>query len=120
MKTKLFPAWPLALLATFTLQLASFGQGTAFTYQGRLNDGAAPANGAYDLRFTVYDAASAGSIAGGPLSNAPTAVSNGLFTVALDFGAGAFPGADRWLEIGVRTNAAGGFNSLSPRQRLTA
>src|SRR5947209_5745051 len=24
-------------------------QGTAFTYQGRLNDGAAPANGSYDL-----------------------------------------------------------------------
>lgn len=28
-------------------------QGTAFTYQGRLNDGAKFANGTYDLRFGI-------------------------------------------------------------------
>jgi hypothetical protein len=56
------------------------------------------------LRFAIYDAASSGSLAGGPLTNAPTTVSNGLFTVTVDFGGDAFPGADRWLEISVRTN----------------
>src|SRR5262249_27760132 len=30
-------------------------QSTSFMYQGRLNDGGSPANGRYDLRFTVYD-----------------------------------------------------------------
>jgi len=46
-------------------------------------------------------------------------VSNGLFTVTLDFGAN-FPGANRWLEIGVRTNGGGAYTTLSPRQALTA
>ena len=32
--------------------------GTAFTYQGRLTDGGSPADGEYDFRFRLYDAAS--------------------------------------------------------------
>ena len=45
-------------------------------------------------------------------------MSSGQFTVALDFGAN-FPGADRWLEIGVRTNGNGAFTTLTPRQKIT-
>ena len=85
---------------------------TAFTYQGRLNDGNTPANGNYDLRFAVYNAASGGSMAGWPVTNAATAVTNGLFTVTLDFGGGVFDGNARWLEIAVRTNGATGFAAL--------
>ncbi|HLP76658.1 MAG TPA: hypothetical protein VK327_07015, partial [Candidatus Paceibacterota bacterium] len=94
------------------------GQNAAFTYQGRLNDGANPANGIYDLRFAIYDAASAGAQHGVLLTNSATAISNGLFTVTLDFG-NQFPGADRWLEIAVRTNGGGAFTTLAPRQALT-
>jgi len=105
------------LLATLAPQLSTvFAQGTAFTYQGRLNDGSRPATGIYDLRFTIYDAATNGSGVAGPITNSTTAISNGLFTVALDFGAGPFAGAARWIEIGVRTNGGGGFITLSPRQ----
>jgi Chaperone of endosialidase len=93
-------------------------QGTAFTYQGRLNSGTNPANGSFDLRFALYDAASAGAQQGNLLTNTPTSVSNGLFTVTLDFG-NQFPGAPRWLEIAVRTNGVGVFTNLSPRQPLT-
>src|SRR5438045_945584 len=46
-------------------------------------------------------------------------VSNGLFTVKLDFGAGAFNGNARWLELAVRTNGVASFTPLSPRQNLT-
>jgi hypothetical protein len=95
-------------------------QGTAFTYQGRLNDHTAPAAGTYDLQFTVYDDPTAGNSVGSPLTNSATAVSNGLFTVQLDFGPGIFDGSPRWLEIGVRTNGAGSFSTLIPRQALTA
>ncbi len=112
----------LALLSNLNLQLSTcFAQGTAFTYQGRLNDGSNPANGNYDLRFAVYNAPQAGSMAGGPVTNAATAVSNGLFTVTLDFGSGVFDGSAFWLDVGVRTNGTGspGFTALSPRQALT-
>jgi hypothetical protein len=96
-------------------------QGTAFTYQGRLNDGAGPASGNYDLRFAIYDATSNGNLIAGPVTNSPTAVSNGLFAVTLDFGGGVFTGPDRWLEIGVRTNRASptAFTTLAQRQKLT-
>lgn len=99
---------------------AVFAQGTAFTYQGSLNDGSGKASGLYDLRFNIYDANTAGSIIAGPRTNASTGITNGLFTVTLDFGPGVFPGAPRWLEISVRTNGAVPFITLAPRQALTA
>jgi trimeric autotransporter adhesin len=109
----------LLLLSAFLTQLSTtFAQGTAFSYQGRLNDGANPANGSYDLRFIAYDNSVGGSQQGSISTSSGTAVSNGLFTVTLDFGA-IFPGSSRWLEIAVRTNGAGGFTTLSPRQSLT-
>jgi hypothetical protein len=114
-------AFLLLLLSILTAQLSAvLAQGTAFTYQGRLNDGANAASGFYDLRFTVYDAAAGGAAVAGPLTNAAVSVSNGLFTVNLNFGAGIFNGAPRWLEIGVRGSGAGdGFTALAPRQALT-
>ena len=109
----------IVVFAYFAITQIAFAQGTAFTYQGRLNNGANPATGLYDLRFTIYDDATVGN-AGGALTNAATPVTNGLFTVMLDFGAGVFTGADRWLEIGVRTNGATDFAMLVPRQPITA
>src|SRR5215831_6712830 len=121
MKTNRTIALLVLTLSTLNLQLSTaFAQGTAFTYQGRLNDGAGPANGAYDLTFALFDSPS-GVVGqqGNTLTNTATAVSNGLFTVTLDFG-DQFPGAPRWLEIGGQTNGGGGFITLSPRQALTA
>jgi hypothetical protein len=112
----------LAVLAILTLVGAGprvCGQGTAFTYQGQLNAGGGPANGLYDLRFSVYTVPSGGTLAAGFLTNSATPVSNGLFTVVLDFGTGVFDGTTYWLQIGVRTNGSGGFSGLSPRQELT-
>ena len=89
MKTKLRIVGWLVLLALsmFNLQLSTaHAQGTAFTYQGRLNNGANPTTGIYDLRFTIYDAVTNGSVVAGPLTNAATGVTNGLFTATLDFG----------------------------------
>ena len=113
---------PLVLLSTFNSQLSTcFAQGTAFQYQGRLSDGGGPADGNYDLRFTFYDAAANGNAVSLALTNAPTLVSNGLFVVTLDFGAGVFTGPARWLDIGVRTNGSvTAYTSLSPRQPVLA
>jgi len=109
----------LSFLALVGSEATVFAQGTAFTYQGRLNDGASPANGTYDLTFSLFNVSSGAGQVGNTFTNSATAVSNGLFTVTLDFGAN-FPGAGRWLEIGVRTNGGGAFATLSPRQPLTA
>jgi len=94
--------------------------GTAFTYQGRLTDGGSPANGEYDFRFELYDAASDGAQVGSMVGKENTAVTDGLFTVELDFGSDIFTGEARYLEIGVRPGASGGlFTTLLPRQALT-
>ena len=108
----------LTALTMLSLQLTASAQGTAFTYQGRLSDGANPANGTYDLRFIVFDNSAGGNQQGPLLTNSATSVSKGLFTVTLDFG-NQFPGAGRWLEIAVRTNGNGSFFTLIPRQPLT-
>jgi hypothetical protein len=122
MKTTRIIALVLLGLSTLNPQLSTaFGQGTAFNYQGRLSDNGAPANGTYDLQFTIYDSLTGGSVVGGPIFIRPTEVSNGLFTVTLDFGAGAFTGPPRFLEIGVRTNDSDmDHTPLSPRQPILA
>src|SRR5215831_8089083 len=99
MKTNLAAKLFCLCLLPSALCLSAWAQGTAFTYQGRLNDGANPATGIYDLRFDVYDSTNnPGVLIAGPITNAATSVSNGFFTVTLNFGPGIFTGADRWLE----------------------
>ena len=112
----------LALLAVLTLNLqlsTAFAQGTAFTYQGQLQNNGSPASGTYNLQFSLFNVSSGGSAVAGPLTSSGVIVTNGLFTVQIDFGAGVFTGAINWLQIGVETNGGGSFTTLSPRQQLT-
>jgi hypothetical protein len=110
----------LLALSTLNLQLTTArAQGTAFTYQGRLNNGSAADGGTYDLTFTLFSANASGVVIAGPVTNSATVVSNGLFTTTVDFGAGVFTGTSNWLEIAVRTNGNGVFATLNPRQQLT-
>jgi hypothetical protein len=95
--------------------------GTAFTYQGQLKDGGVAASGQYDLQFALFDAASGGSQVGSTQAVLNQTVTDGLFTVQLDFGADApFQGEARWLEIAARIAGGGSYTTLSPRQALTA
>jgi hypothetical protein len=77
-----------------------------------LNDGACPASRIHNLQFAIFDDAVSGVQQGNAITNAATSMSSGLFTVTLDFG-NQLPGADRWLEIGVRTNGGGAFATPS-------
>src|SRR5579872_4589775 len=119
MKSRIL-AWVTFLFCA--LPIGARAQGTAFTYEGRLNDGGNPANGSYDLRFTIYDSTNnPGILIAGPLTNAPVTASNGVFTVTLDFGSDVFNGSSRWLEIAVRTNGSvNAYSVLSPRQAISA
>lgn len=98
-------------------------QATAFTYQGKLTDAGAPANGTFDMQFKLFDTATVGTGTqqGGTVTNPSVAVSNGVFTVQLDFGGGVFSGAARYLEIGVRpAGDPNPYTTLAPRQALTS
>jgi hypothetical protein len=119
MKNKLLIAMAILLL-NFSSTIALLAQGTAFTYQGNLDSSNAPANGNYDLLFTLYSTNSGGDAIAGPITNSATFVTNGLFTAVIDFGTGVFNGNPRWLEIGVQTNGGAAFTTLTPRQQLTA
>jgi hypothetical protein len=91
--------------------LVTLGCAQPFTYQGLLKDGGSPANGNYSMTFRLYDAASGGTLLGtvGPLD---VAVSNGLFSVELNFPASVWDGGPRYLEIQV------GSTPLSPRVKI--
>lgn len=128
MKTKSFflaAAAALVVACSAPISLATQPVGTAFTYQGRLDDGGAPANGHYDMIFNLYDAPTNGNVIGSFSIFGAVPVSNGLFTVELnadnEFGTNAFNGQARWLQIGVRTNNNNLMNPwiyLDPRQPL--
>ncbi|HXF42584.1 MAG TPA: tail fiber domain-containing protein, partial [Pyrinomonadaceae bacterium] len=103
------------------LAAASLAQTTAFTYQGRLNDGSAPANGQYDFEFKAFDALSGGTQYGPTQTLTNVQVTNGIFTVELDFGPTPFSaGADRWLEISVKKPTDSTYTTLAPRQKITS
>jgi hypothetical protein len=122
MKTRLFnlvTGLALTVCGSTTANLAA--QGTAFTYQGRLVHGGGAASGLYEMSFALYDAVTNGSVVGTPQTIAPVPVSNGLFTATLDFGANAFTGASRWLEISVTVFGSDQpVVTLAPRQPITA
>ncbi len=91
--------------------------GTAFTYQGRFTDGNTPASDPYDFQFKLYDAATGGTQQGSAVTSSAVPVTDGYFTVDLDFGASAFAGDARWLEIATRTGT-NPYTTLSPRHKL--
>jgi hypothetical protein len=108
-------------LANAMLANAQTPLGTAFTYQGQLKQGGLPVTDTADFQFTLWDAIAGGNQIGAMIPVNGKSVVNGLFTVTLDFGAGAFAGDARWLEIAVRSpSGSGSYTTLSPRQSVTA
>lgn len=92
---------------------------TSFTYQGRLKKTGIPVNTTADLTFSLYDAAAGGSQIGLTQTASNISLTDGLLTVDLDFGASAFDGNGRWLQITARSPAgSGSFTTLTPRQPI--
>jgi hypothetical protein len=111
----------LVWLSTLNPILSASPLGTAFTYHGQLQQSGSPVNSLCDFQFSLWDASTTGTLIGTTQAVNNVSVSNGLFTALLDFGAGAFNGDARWLEIAVRAPASGDtFTLLAPRQAITA
>ncbi|MBI3952028.1 MAG: hypothetical protein HY314_16400 [Acidobacteria bacterium] len=90
---------------------------TAFMYQGELKDATGPANGLYDLQFTLYRTQTRGDEVGSVIYE-NLVLTNGLLSIQLDFGRAVY---DQWLEIGVRpAGSTEPYTVLSPRQKLTS
>ena len=111
----------LIALFIFLTAISSAAQTTAFTYQGRLNDNSAAANGSYDMQFRVYDTASGGTQKGLTVTKTAVAVTNGIFTVTIDPSFPAFFNqAGNYLEISIRLNGGSSYTPLVPRQSITS
>jgi len=101
--------WPLVASA----QTPQTPQTSLFTYQGQLQQHGQVVNGHRDLEFRLFNADSAGSQVGTAVVANDWPITDGLFTIDLNF-PGAFTGEQRWLEVSVDGQA------LSPRQAVTA
>lgn len=120
-RTNLF-IFALFLWLTFSgFAHESAAQNTAFTFQGKLNESGAAANGQYDLQFKLYDAPTGGTLLG-TLTSDNVQVTDGIFTATLNYGADVFySNSGRYLEVGVRAGSStGAFTTINPRQELTA
>lgn len=95
--------------------------GTAFTYQGQLQNTGGPITANCDFRFSLWNAASNGAQIGVTQTKTSVALLGGLFTIPdLDFGGGAFNGDARWLQIAVKCPGDADYTTLDQRQALTA
>ncbi len=114
---KIFFSLFCQIIVLFFISQTAFAQTTEFTYQGQLQTSGASANGTYDFEFALFD--SSGTQIGANFPASSVTVSNGSFSVRLDFGE-QFPGTDRYLEIRVRQTGGGSFTTLTPRQKITS
>jgi hypothetical protein len=92
--------------------------GTAFTFQGRLRYGAEPINDTCSFNFYLFDAPSGGSQLGSVQSKTGVSVTDGYFSVDLDFG-NIFADTARYLEVrNVTCGRTGGPINLTGRMQI--
>lgn len=90
---------------------------TSFSYQGRLKRQGEPYSGSCAFQFELWNAADGGDQQGAMSLNA-VSVTEGLFSVQLDFD-DQFRGKERWLATAVQCPGDNGFTALG-REPLTA
>ncbi len=96
--------------------------GSGFTYQGHLQREGRPVDDACWFAFRLYDDAITGTQIGDAITTtAPLTVSDGLFSVVLnasgEFGAQAFQGDARWLDVRVKCPSDPTFTALGRHRR---
>ncbi len=116
MKTKINLIFLLMILGGAGSVLAD----TDFNYQGNLIEAGSPADGEYDFSFSLWDLESSGNQVGSSIFLENVVVSEGVFSVQLNFGDFPFQGDPRWLSIGVRAgNSVDPHTVLSPRKKVS-
>lgn len=106
------------ILAALFLSTALYAQSTLFSFQATLSNEVTPATDIFEMEFKLYDAAANGTQIGVTNLVPAVDVKNRTFTVWLDFGAAAFPGADRFIEISYRRKRSDSFNTVAARWQI--
>jgi hypothetical protein len=92
-----------------------------FTYQGQLRNAGQLVNGAVDLKISMWDADTAGVQIGTSNTFNAVPMTDGRFALGLNFGASAFDGSNRWIQVEFRNPAGSGlYLALNPRDKITA
>jgi hypothetical protein len=90
-----------------------------FVFRGDLQDGGKPAEGAHELRLTLYAHPAAQLPLAGPLELTGVVLQDGRFAVDVDFGALPAGVSEGWLEVAVRAQDEGGaLVTLPGRERV--
>ena len=114
----------LSILWAFVVSILLLGHahaepvGSAFVSQGVATDAGQEIDGAVDIRFRLFNAATGGQSIGPTLQLTSLNLTSGRFSAELDFGA-AFSTDARWLEISIRRVLQPDFVTLAPRQRIS-
>jgi hypothetical protein len=116
--TKFYYFLCLLIIAGFGLEKLPADPGTAFTYQGRLADGAVAIENPVDLQFCLFDSPTTGAQIGGVVTFLSTVYDGGIVQRDLDFGPGSFDGNPRWLEVKLANPAGDAFTTLTPRIQI--
>jgi hypothetical protein len=106
------------LLATATAALAD-PVSTGFTFQGYLEKDALPYTGFADFQLALHDAQSDGAQVGTTQTYTGIFVTQGLFTIGVDFGA-VFDGSERWLSVAVQGAGDAGYTAFGGRLQVQA
>ncbi|MBN2149293.1 MAG: tail fiber domain-containing protein [Anaerolineales bacterium] len=94
--------------------------GTAFTYQGQLALDGTPVDGDCDMQFSLYYDEEGEYQFGSTLDLPEVPVSDGYFTVELDFGQAGYHLGTRYVKVAVRCPAGSGdYTELAPLQRVS-
>lgn len=108
---------PVFILLLFTAPMPVFAQ-TAFPFTGKLVISGVSVTGSYDFQFKLYTAASGGTQVGATLTRLGVAVSNGNYTVTLDFGADSFGSAPLYVQALDRKSGTTTYTNISGRLQV--
>ncbi|MEL6150305.1 MAG: tail fiber domain-containing protein [Chloroflexota bacterium] len=106
------------LLTVSAASAQTFTNAGTFTYQGYLERNNTGLTGSCNFTFAVFDAVSGGNQIGNMQNANNVAVTNGVFSANLNFGAAAFANGDRYLQISVQCAGDNAAITLSPRQPI--
>jgi hypothetical protein len=108
----------IAAIMVAVATMSDSARAAPLVFQAVLENGGTPINDAIDLRFRLWDAATAGSQLGWDVLVEDRLLTDGYLTEGLDFGVS--PSGDvGWLEIAVRDAAStGAYSILGPRRPL--